>query len=458
MHVCGKPNAASVYEYAPCDENVIVAALADMKAFEEINSRLTPEHFTGAGERVIFAAMQRLWAEDVSIAAGGWDFVEIARAVATKDEDLGPHYRDLCRFVSLAKFVKQARPTGWYDDSEHWPWRSCVATFEANFQRTKIANLGRRLQQIEANGGDVNVAAQMAREMLEAKAGMRGEDVSSEQLVSATVASIESKAAAKIVTTVHVIDSVMGGLGKGTLNVIAGRPGAGKTSFAVHVFRRFALAGGRPVFFSMEMLKEEIGMVLIAQHSGLSTDKMAKRDLTEAQWSRLTDAASAIHGLPMDTRVHPGMKLEEFASLAQAAVDRGASMILLDYIQLLSTTRAFKSKYDAVSHITGEMKQLALRWKIPVIALSQMNREIEKEGKRRWPRMADLRDSGTIEQDADSIAFLCFDPRQPMPPDEQETVMVTFFCVKNRSGRIGSKAYEWRKASREIVEPHEGGF
>jgi replicative DNA helicase len=200
------------------------------------------------------------------------------------------------------------------------------------------------------------------------------------------------------------LDSILGGLHPTSLNVIGARPGMGKTAFGLTVTRNAAKAGKGVGFFSLEQSSEEVTKRLLAMETGISVDRQKKGDLTPADYEQLHRAGAVLSGLPIyvDDRA---MTLERIRATARWWQRRkGLDLLVIDYLGLMEGRRG-ESIYERVSRLTRECKQMAKQLNVPVVLLSQLNRNVEQRDDKR-PILADLRESGTIEQDADVIGFI----------------------------------------------------
>lgn len=200
------------------------------------------------------------------------------------------------------------------------------------------------------------------------------------------------------------MDAILGGLHPTSLNVIGARPGMGKTAFGLTVTRNAARAGKGVGFFSLEQSSEEVSKRLLAMETGISVDRQKKGEMTRAEYEDVHRAGAVLSGLPIyvDDRA---MTLERIRATARWWQRRkGLDLIVIDYLGLMEGRRG-ESIYERVSRLTRECKLMAKQLNVPVLLLSQLNRNVEQRDDKR-PILADLRESGTIEQDADVIGFV----------------------------------------------------
>lgn len=228
-----------------------------------------------------------------------------------------------------------------------------------------------------------------------------------------------------------------GGLVAGGLITLAARPSTGKTTVALAIAENVAANGGTVLYISLEMPTEELWARRIASLSGLAQSNIiaGKIGETSKEWNRLTDAFEMLSKRPLYIRDVPST-IEDIEREARCM--DGLALIVIDHILLITPT-VQGSRYEIVTQISHRLKQLALSLKIPILALCQLNRQSEaRESKR--PTMADLRDSGAIEEDSDVVTLL-FRPAQYAPEDQRpkpcESQPIDFIVDKNRHGMTG---------------------
>ena len=235
------------------------------------------------------------------------------------------------------------------------------------------------------------------------------------------------------------IDDMTSGLQKSDLIIIAGRPSMGKTSLALNIAQFAALEGQTPVaIFSLEMSKEQLAFRLLASEAKVDSQRLRKGFLGETDWPKLTTAAGRLSEAPIFIDDTPAITvLEMKAKSRRLASDPGLGLIVVDYIQLMRAGGYRDNREQEISEISRSLKALAKELKVPVIALSQLNRKVEDRTNRR-PQMADLRESGAIEQDADVIAFIYRDEVYNKSDDNPEKGTAEIIIGKQRNGPTGT--------------------
>lgn len=221
------------------------------------------------------------------------------------------------------------------------------------------------------------------------------------------------------------LDQKLGGLYPSDLLVLAGRPSMGKTALATNIafnvarnYRwepspegRKTVSGGVVAFFSLEMSAEQLAMRILADASGVSSDKLRKGEIDASEFGRVRDAAIEIGEAPLFIDATGGLPIGKLAARARRLkrAEHGLDLIVIDYLQLATTggdgSRRNENRVQEVSEITQSLKALAKELNVPVIALSQLSRQVENREDKR-PQLSDLRESGSIEQDADCVMFV----------------------------------------------------
>ncbi len=203
------------------------------------------------------------------------------------------------------------------------------------------------------------------------------------------------------------LDKLTSGLQAGDLIIVAGRPSMGKTAFCLNVAAHAALADSKSIaVFSLEMAKEQLGLRMLCSEARVDAHKLRTGYLAETDWGRLSTAAGRLSEAPIyidDTGAIGVLEMRSKARRLKA--DKGLDLIIVDYLQLMRG-RGEDSREQEISNISRSLKALAKELRVPVIALSQLNRAVETRGKDKRPLLADLRESGAIEQDADVILFI----------------------------------------------------
>ncbi|MBK7550868.1 MAG: replicative DNA helicase [Syntrophaceae bacterium] len=235
------------------------------------------------------------------------------------------------------------------------------------------------------------------------------------------------------------LDEMTSGLQRSDLVIIAGRPSMGKTAFALNIAQYCSVEEGVPVaVFSLEMAKEQLAMRMLSSEARVDSQKIRKGFLGESDWPKLTTAAGRLSEARLFIDDTPSISvLEMKAKSRRLKAEHGLGLIVLDYLQLMKGSDYADTREQEISEISRSLKGLAKELSVPVVALSQLNRKVEDRTSRR-PQMADLRESGAIEQDADVILFLYRDEVYNKSEDNPEKGFAEVIIGKQRNGPVGT--------------------
>ncbi|MBN9044417.1 MAG: replicative DNA helicase [Rhizobiales bacterium] len=247
-----------------------------------------------------------------------------------------------------------------------------------------------------------------------------------------------------ISTGIHALDGKMGGLQPSDLVIVAGRPGMGKTSLATNIAFNIANSyepeqqadgtikaanGGVVGFFSLEMSAEQLATRIISEQTEVSSSKIRRGDITETDFEKLVACSQVMQKIPLYIDQTGGISIAQLAARARRLKrQRGLDVLVIDYIQLMTgSKKSGENRVQEVTEITTGLKALAKELNVPIIALSQLSRQVESRDDKR-PQLSDLRESGSIEQDADVVLFVFreeyyvknLEPRDEFDPKYEE--------------------------------------
>src|SRR5690242_12989228 len=254
-----------------------------------------------------------------------------------------------------------------------------------------------------------------------------------------------------IATGLRDLDTKMGGLQQSDLIILAGRPGMGKTSLATNIAYNVARAyrgevqpdgttkavnGGVVGFFSCEMSAEQLATRIIAERTGIPSSHIRRGGITEADFEQIKDVSIELQQLPFYVDETGGLSIAQLAARARRLKrQKGLDVLVIDYIQLLSgSQRKSDNRVQEVTEITTGLKALAKELNVPIIALSQLSRQVESRDDKR-PQLSDLRESGSIEQDADVVIFVYREE----------------YYLQNKEPRIGTPEHEKWQLDMELA-------
>jgi replicative DNA helicase len=415
---------------------VLSAIMTDERALDEVQHLLRPEHFYADANRYIFAAATELASEGKPT-----DMPTVASRLRDRGRLPGvggsPYLAELMGAPFVVNVQAQARRV-----VEMWRLRSLIAETQAITSEAYSIpqDIGAFVQTAEARV--YGAAGETTREQ-RAK--------SAREVMADCVPEIarrhRNEAPAGHSTGFPSLDLRIGGLRRGRVYVVAARPGMGKTALVTQMTGTVATSTkrARGVFgASLEMPRDQIGERMLAQQAALDTRKVELGWLTGSEWGTLTDASKRVADWPLIIDDQAGMTVSMLRSSIRRARRRFASefdvelgLVWIDYFQLISTADVpwSGSTNDQLERISGAIAQMAKEFDVPIILLSQLNRECEKRpGKR--PQMSDLRGSGALEQDAHTIMFLFRDDlyRERREHDRSAEIIV----AKGRGGRTGT--------------------
>lgn len=232
-------------------------------------------------------------------------------------------------------------------------------------------------------------------------------------------------------------DRLTTGLQPSDLIIIAGRPSMGKTALALNIAFNAVEELSKPIaIFSLEMSKLQLGLRLLGLHAGINASQLRTGFLRDTEWMKLTDSANHLAELPIYIDDSSGVSvLEMKAKCRRLKKKQDLGLVIVDYLQLIQGRRSAESRQQEISEISRTLKALAKDLNVPVMALSQLNRKVEDRPNKR-PQLADLRESGAIEQDADVIAFIYRDELYN-PQTEENANLAEIILAKQRNGPTG---------------------
>ena len=245
-----------------------------------------------------------------------------------------------------------------------------------------------------------------------------------------------------IATGFYDLDKLTSGLHENELIIIAARPAMGKTAFGLNIAVNAAINSKKPVaLFNMEMSAEQLALRMISAAGGIDMNKLKTGRLEHNDWKKVNEAMSQLGDTDLYLEDASGMTVSEIRAKCRrlATQEKGLAMVVIDYLQLIQGSVKYAgNRQQEVSEISRSLKTMAMELKIPVIALAQLSRGVElRENKR--PLMSDLRESGSIEQDADIVAFLYRDDYYNKSAQEATNISVTELIIgKHRNGGTGT--------------------
>ncbi|MGE3873924.1 MAG: replicative DNA helicase, partial [Parvibaculaceae bacterium] len=398
------------------EQSLLGAILVNNEACDRVSSFLDPAHFFEAVHARIYEAAATLiragkLASPVTLKTyferdetlkeiGGAQYLARLAAAATtiiNAEEYGRAIYELAQRRRLIDIGSEIVNTS-FDTPVDMSARDLIETAEQSLY--EIAETGKYGQGFQVFGKALTEAVDMAANAYQRDGGLSG--------ISAGLRDLDEK---------------MGGLQASDLIILAARPAMGKTSLATNVAYHVAknykadhqpdgsvriLDGGVVGFFSLEMSQEQLATRIIAEQSGISSERIRRGKISEEEFHRIVEVSRELQALPLYIDATGGLTIAQVAARARRLKrQRGLGLLIVDYLQLLagSAKRASEGRVQEVTEITVGLKALAKELKVPIVALSQLSRQVENRDDKR-PQLADLRESGSIEQDADVVLFI----------------------------------------------------
>jgi replicative DNA helicase len=427
------------------EESVVGSILIDADALSTVTSFLKAEDFFGERNRMCFNACEALVEQGAAI-----NQITVAHELSLNDqlENVGgPGY--LSHLVMVV------------------PTSAHIEHYARIVQRTstmrQLIDVGGRIAGIGFDGGaDSDVALSKAEELLSDVRSGRGagdfvhiRDVLDEYLEeSNALHGPDSDHRAPVTTGYQMMDRLLGGgMQRSDMIVLAARPSQGKSTLAFNVGRNAAGQGNTVGLFSLEMSRSQIGMRLLSSEADVDSYRMRLGLLNSNEDTRLLDAVGMLSDLPIYIDDSPIQTISEMRAKARRLqAERGLDLLIIDYLQLIGGNGRIDNRVQEMGEISRSIKGMARDLNIPVIACSQLSRAIEQRPNHR-PLLSDLRESGSIEQDADIVAFIHradtfvtredWEKRNPTEPYPENTAEIIF--AKHRNGPVGSVSLYFRK-------------
>ena len=243
------------------------------------------------------------------------------------------------------------------------------------------------------------------------------------------------------------LDKMITGLNKSDLIILGARPGMGKTSFALNIVRNVAVGTGKTVcFFSLEMTRDQLAQRMLSSEAGIKSEKLRTGDLDDNEWARLAQAGENLSKANIFFDESSAITVPEMKAKLRR-MKPAPDLVVVDYLGLMKSAKSTENRVQEVSEITRNLKIMAKELKIPVICCAQLSRGTEVKGKSHKPMLSDLRESGSIEQDADIVLFLYrekyYDNEKKEDEDMGDPNKAECIVAKNRHGEVGTVELYW---------------
>lgn len=411
---------------------------------------LHPEDFYQREHQLIFAALQSLWATRSAI-----DVVTLSNALQRGNDNLdlvwGMDYLyDIGSYVITAtgaheygKIVKEKAVL-------RNILKTCQKVSGDVYEQQPVSEILERIEKRIFDLTQVNLSDSMMhiKDILNSRVEDYMEIVDNPEKLDDS----------KVNSQFHDLDSILGGFQPGQLIILAARPAMGKTSFALNILANAAMKTKKTVsLFSLEMGSEQIVDRILATQANVPMHKISKWLLDEADFANLGEAMEKLSSCNIFIDDRGAVTLNELRSkLRRLKIEKGTlDLVVIDYLQLMSAggSRFAGNRVQEISEISRGLKELARELKVPIMALSQLSRNVENRPDKR-PQLADLRESGAIEQDADSVLMLYREDYYD--PYTDKKWMADVFVRKNRNGPTGNVELQWVKENMKFYNLQKG--
>ncbi len=408
------------------EQAVLGAMLLDRNAVVVAMEKLQDDDFYREAHRVIFEAMEKLHRDNKEV-----DIITVTEELTRMGrlDDVG----GISYVTSLPNMVATAANIEFHADiiAEKGMLRRLINV------STQVAAMG-----YDADRDAAEIVGDAERMIMGiSQASRKGDFASVGSVVETALDQITAQferdsSLTGLSTGFRYIDELTSGLQNSDLIIIAARPSMGKTAFTLNLAQNIGVRQKKTVaFFSLEMSKEQLTQRLLCQLSHLDSQKLRTGQLNgDEDWDRLTRACSALYESPIYIDDTPGITLSEMRSKARRLkAEKGLSLVIVDYLQLMQG-RGKENRQQEISEISRGLKGLARELNVPIIALSQLSRGVESRTDKR-PMLSDLRESGSLEQDADIVAFLYREGYYD--PESERKDITEVIIAKHRNGPTG---------------------
>lgn len=313
-----------------------------------------------------------------------------------------------------------------------------------NAARRRIAAGTTRLSQAHREGMSVETLTELAQEIVDSVTAVNDQDMrrigqTIDDLLDTIAMRADGATEDRIETGFPDLDHTLnGGLKPGQLVIVAARPGVGKSTLALDIMRHMSIAHGRPsLLFSLEMTEDEVQERALSAEAQVPINQLKTGHVPQDGWERIKVAREKFSDAPLWVDDSPELTMLDITAKSKLAVrQHGIRMIVVDYLQLLRSGSKEESRQQEVSNFSRSLKLLAKSCGVPVVAIAQLNREVAKRGDDALPKSSDLRESGSLEQDADVIVLINRPDAESR--DHERAGEADLIVAKNRGGATGT--------------------
>ncbi|SDZ65296.1 replicative DNA helicase [Evansella caseinilytica] len=423
------------------EQAVLGAIFIDDQALVTASERLVPEDFYRAAHQRIYTVMLSLAQKGEPV-----DLITVTSELQTKNwlEEIG----GVSYLSDLANAVPTAANVGYYSQmvEEKSLLRRLIRV------ATNIASEGYAADDdVDSILNDAEKTILEVSQKKSSKAFIEIKDVLVEAFDNIEALQHRTGDVTGIPSGFTELDRMTAGFQRNDLIIVAARPSVGKTAFALNITQNVATKAGENVaVFSLEMGAEQLVMRMLCAEGNIDAQRLRTGKLTDEDWQKLTMAMGSLSKAGIYIDDTPGVKVNDIRSKCRRLKqERGLGMIMIDYLQLIQgDARSGEGRQQEVSEISRSLKGLARELEVPVIALSQLSRGVESRQDKR-PMMSDIRESGSIEQDADIVAFLYRDDYYDRESEKKDIIEI--IIAKQRNGPVGTVELAFVKEYNKFV-------
>lgn len=421
------------------EQSVLGAILIDPPSINMVLDKLRPEHFYIPQNRCIYEVLYTMGAANQTI-----DFITVLEKI--KSSNLFDSAGGKAYLTNIAQSVPSSANITTYADivRERFYTRSLIissrdiiemASSGATDANMLLETAEQRIYEIR-QGREVT-GLKRIRDVIEGETFVRLTKISNPETRKEYIG---------IPTGFSELDKVITGLNRSDLIIVGARPGMGKTAFALNIARNVAVQSGKKVcFFSLEMSRDQLAQRLLSSEAMIESGKMRTGNLSLDEWTRLTQAGQNLSQAPLFIDETSGITVPEMKAKLRREKDVG--LVIIDYLGLMQSAKRTENRVQEVSDITRNLKIMAKELQVPVIVCAQLSRGTEVKGKSHKPALSDLRESGSIEQDADIVLFMYrekyYQNEKDDPNEQLDEHKALCIVAKNRHGGLGEIDLYW---------------
>lgn len=433
------------------EKSILGAILIDRDAIVDIVEYLKPQHFYSGIHASIFKAMLDLYEKNEPI-----DIVTMTNALKSDKS-----YEKMGGVAFLTQLIESA-PTS--ANVRHY-----AKIVEDHYIKRQLVTIGAKITEraLDASTNVKNALDQSETEIFSlSQSHVRRDFIPLKNILAESFDRLDEihkrgSMYRGVATGFTDLDRKLAGMQAANLIILAARPGTGKTAFVLNISQHVAVNEKQGVgLFSLEMSKEELVDRLLVSQADVDAWRLKTGKLTDEDFTKLSNAMGELAEAPLYIDDTPGLNILELRTKARRLqTETNVGLIIVDYLQLVDPGQRFDSRVQEVALISAALKNLARELRIPVIAVSQLSRAVENRTQK-IPQLADLRESGSIEQDADVVMFL-YRPEQETVEGWEDQINTKLLIAKHRNGPTGEidlafKGDRLRFYSVENKRPNEG--